>query len=900
MTIIKLILTIKFGGSDNMQNDYYKVYIPCAISDNYSGFDVCGLHYSFTCKHYDSDIYALIFQYFSRCSTISDRLFYDYFNCNNPILERRQTSYVKVYELIITILLMIRFGVISDNSAYFSVDAEKIIVDEAFKIINHYKELFCRLTGRRFHKLVYYKSNIVKVSLCNTNADIFVCPVNQPCSDRMIWYGERINYNLSEKQKPLLTKMLRELSHYEYFLEGQFESLISIANRMDNSLCIMPTGSGKSLIFYLLSYLQPLPCFIIAPTDILIIDQIRNLKEICNIDDVCHLLNDREDEYKQFELNNHFHYITPLAFQNRDLLSKCFQFNDGTLRCEKQDVKITNGARLSYIVLDEVHCVSEWGHDFRPDYLMLTKHLQHYLNSVPFVGFTATADISIITSLQKDLLVAIDAVFSPIEFERYNISYSFKHFDSSDQLYRSLLILISEKLNRKEKTLIFTKDKKSITAIITHFNGSVASFENDTDDGYKRFLTGEITALISNGEIGIGINLPNVTTIIHAGLPLSKNEYIQELGRGGRAGEAIESYIYYIQLGSDSFASSYLQRGKASENINYSNQETSYSEIIGLIYPYLSVEFLKEDLFKLFTLFQEKNRALTTLTCSKDEANDLRKKLYLLYCTGYIKDWYDYKNDTNSGITEIMVDICSNNAAYYSKADRMTERMKTELISYISGSTRGDTNYYEHKVENASSPEELISVFSYWFFEQYIYTHKEVFLDLYDFVCNNESVTNDDITEQIKDYYILPYEKIKTNEEVFRNLSYDQIFERVRKGVSRSLISSLERMLSISYCPNIDYYLLLGNFTKGTFSVERGERVISSGFVSETDLIMACKSLYSMSTPEGRYRFVNWVWKEQNMPSIYNWIFIHELYSTCRKDMIYYGLIAEHLNKKMR
>lgn len=687
------------------------------------GFEVVRKKSEIICKHRDADIYALLFQYFSRSSKIDDNIFADYYNENNDPVNTEN-----VYIMVMVILTMIRHGLIESNIAAFLCDADSRIINCAIRIINHYKRLFCSLTDHFFEKLTYEKRGSITVSFTHTNSDVFVRKTAVSSKEREIWYGSRIKYNITESHKPLLVRLLRELTPYSYFNEGQFESLMNIANTNGNSLCIMPTGSGKSLIFYLLSYLQPMPCFIIAPTDILITDQIRNLKEICNIDDAVVLRRDTAD-FKNYEITNHFQYITPLEFQNRDLLSKCFQFNNGTVRSDMKDIRVTNGARISYVFLDEVHCVSEWGHDFRPEYLMLTKHLQHYLSNVRFSGFTATASLSIIASLQKKLLVSSNAIFSPIEFSRYNISYHFLSIDSMTEMAEKASVLIADLISKKIKSIIFTEYNEMIKLLTERYPESTALFAVDDNDSYLRFISGKCDILLTTGEMGIGVSLPDVRCIIHLGMPLSKNEYVQEIGRGGRAKEHIDSYVYYLPLETDKQAAGLLQRGYFSEEkAVLSDNSGSYYGVAASVYPYSSSEALYEELKNMYQQLSEMKKAVTTVKCNESEADSIRRVLYMLYCVGYIRDWYDYGTENNDE-HEIMADICSNNAEFYKISENMTERMKSVFLDFLADTSGNDSHGYEDAAEKAVSADDMIKIYARWFFEEYIYRHKESFLD---------------------------------------------------------------------------------------------------------------------------------------------------------------------------
>ena len=128
---------------------------------------------------------------------------------------------------------------------------------------------------------------------------------------------------------PDLEYLLGEISPFDTFKEGQFIALKNMLGTNGHSICIMPTGSGKSLIFYFASLLQPLPMFILAPTEILIDDQIRNLKKFHHIYNVSHLKLTTDNDFSKFEMRNSLMYLTPTTFQNRHLLVKCQYINSG-------------------------------------------------------------------------------------------------------------------------------------------------------------------------------------------------------------------------------------------------------------------------------------------------------------------------------------------------------------------------------------------------------------------------------------------------------------------------------------------------------------------------------------------------------------------------------------------
>ena len=299
--------------------------------------------------------------------------------------------------------------IISVNIIEYKAEAIK-----AVEYINEYLKIFCTLAGvsTLFVKLKL-DTNGTKIKFNELNQEN-ICVV--PCKSkkdmlRRIWYGSKIKYNLTQKHKPLLLKLLKNISDFTEFKEGQFEAVCSMINANDHAVCIMPTGSGKSLIYYFASMLQPMATFVVSPTDILIKDQIRNLYKYYNYDNVSHLMLNGTYNFEKYEMGTNLVYLTPTTFQNRNLF-KSFWAED-------------NKSKIAYIILDEIHCLSNWGHDFRPEYLMLSKNLKKYLEQTTFLGFTATANYTVVKDIQKQLDIKQSNFISPLLYEKYLVNYKF-------------------------------------------------------------------------------------------------------------------------------------------------------------------------------------------------------------------------------------------------------------------------------------------------------------------------------------------------------------------------------------------------------------------------------------------------------------------------------------------
>lgn len=318
------------------------ITIPCTYDVSFSSFEVSGITQTTFCTSKQSDIFALIYNYLLRSTKIKLN---NLSPCVKNIISSKNLKYQYIYEMAIVMLLLIKNNIF-DKTIKMSTDLPEEYIANAVLLINDYGMLFGQITRKGYIPIKYVYSSHFKVSVNGNEADISITHSNKKNYSREIWFGRRISYQLGEDDRSDCELILREISPYHNFAEGQFEAMCSILNASGNSVCIMPTGSGKSLVFYMVSFLQPMPVLVIAPTDILISDQIRNLRETHNIDDVSHLRNSSDSDFKNFDVCTKFIYMTPSTFQNRDFLSKCIFLNSGTQLNGLREEKVTPDSKL--------------------------------------------------------------------------------------------------------------------------------------------------------------------------------------------------------------------------------------------------------------------------------------------------------------------------------------------------------------------------------------------------------------------------------------------------------------------------------------------------------------------------------------------------------------------------
>lgn len=876
-----------------------RIYIPCGIGNTDKGFFIFGIKKTLLCNHKDANVYALIYNYLVRNSKITDDDIPHYIN---NVESTYELDYRSIYRLAIVLLQMIKNNYMTDAGLELEFDGDRDCLKHAVGMINHYAALFCRLMKIEPVKMqIKLSGRGYKMSL---NGATGICVRNNTeivSNAREIWYGRKINYRLNKDNLRDIEYLLSEISPFDSFKEGQYEVLCQMLASKKHTVCIMPTGSGKSLIFYMASILQPLPMFVVAPTEILIQDQIRNLKKFHHMDNVAHLQLTTENSFSEYEIHNSLNYLTPMTLQNRHLLVKFRYINSGTKLINMHEEQIAPGPLVSYIVLDEIHCLSNWGHDFRPEYLMLSKYLNKFLDQINFWGFTATANYTVVEDVQRQLEIPQENFLSPISFDKYNVSYDYRCVKTADEMLAVTSEIAQRLINRTERTIIFTKNDEISRKVADIVGYEADIFSSDNPEAYHHFVDGRCKVLIASEELGIGVNFPNISNIIHFGLPLSKNEYVQEIGRAGRANERVKSFVVYLENSQRNIPELLLKRNTGIDSIPglLVGVENDYADIYKkLTNNCPTKDVLYNKLIELYKGFVSEKKVTYVNSFGFDVIEDIKQLLFMLYTVGYVNDWYSYSRSKDGKGIDILIDICSSDAqSYESDTNKMVRRMKNRLRDYFD--FLGNNRESIAKTDRASTPEEIIRVFVDWYYTKYLYHNNEQFLDFYEFMTSNTDNDSDRITTSIKDYFTLPFVKLKSDEALYGDMSIKEIINKAIQGISKASLANIERINSNRYSYKLDFLLFCTHLhMNGQFEESRLERLLSSTPSNEfKEITGSFGKLYSVCDITGKLSLLNYLESNAKAVGINCADFLASAYKGGQKDVIFYGIMAKRINE---
>ena len=325
-------------------------------------------------------------------------------------------------------------------------------------------------------------------------------------------------------------EILKQYWGYDSFRDLQEEIITSIGEGKD-TLGLMPTGGGKSITFQVPALAQEGICIVITPLIALMKDQVQNL---------------RKREIKALAI-----YSGMTRQEILTALENCIFGNYKFLYIspERLDTEIfrtkLRSMKVSMITVDESHCISQWGYDFRPAYLKIAE-MRELLTEVPVLALTATATPEVVTDIQARLKFREGNVFR-MSFERKNLAYIVRKTDNKtkellyilQRISGSAIIYVRNRRRTKEITELLMNE--GITADFYH-----AGLDNAVKDlRQKRWQSGEVRVMVATNAFGMGIDKPDVRIVLHLDLPDSPEAYFQEAGRAGRDGEKAYAVILY-------------------------------------------------------------------------------------------------------------------------------------------------------------------------------------------------------------------------------------------------------------------------------------------------------------------------------------------------------------------
>ncbi len=329
-----------------------------------------------------------------------------------------------------------------------------------------------------------------------------------------------------------LSKLLKDRFDFANFRQSQ-EHVCRAVVEGKNVLLVMPTGAGKSLCYQLPSIARGGTCLVISPLIALIEDQVAKLSSLGFKAERIHSGRSREDSrnicrmYQQNELD--FLFISPERLGVPGF------------------VEFLSRITLSLIAVDEAHCISQWGHDFRPDYRLLGERIREF-GSIPIIAMTATATPIVQDDICKQLNLTSESRF--IEgFRRSNISIQVNEVSIGER--ESAIFKILKPKDRIPAIVYAPTRKKTdeLKSALSEKFRTGSYHAGMTPEARSRiqseFISGKLDVIVATVAFGMGIDKANVRTVIHASLPGSVEAYYQEIGRAGRDGKPSDAYLLY-------------------------------------------------------------------------------------------------------------------------------------------------------------------------------------------------------------------------------------------------------------------------------------------------------------------------------------------------------------------
>ncbi|MCR5014162.1 MAG: DNA helicase RecQ [Bacteroidales bacterium] len=341
---------------------------------------------------------------------------------------------------------------------------------------------------------------------------------------------------MAKKEETSIHKLLKDVFGFDQF-KGNQEAIIKSVLAGNNTFVLMPTGGGKSLCYQLPALMKEGTAIVVSPLIALMKNQVDMIRNFGTELGIAHVMNSSLSKAELLEVKEDLKSgKTKMLYVAPESLTK------------DETVEFLRTLKISFVAIDEAHCISEWGHDFRPEYRRLRPIINAISPDLPVIALTATATIKVQQDIMKNLDI-MDAKVFKSSFDRPNLYYEVR--PKTKDVIKDIIKYIKQ--NQGKSGIVYCLSRKKVEELAETLavNGIRAlpyhaGLDSQTrKENQDKFLMEEVDVIVATIAFGMGIDKPDVRFVIHHDIPKSLEGYYQETGRAGRDGGEGNCIAFY-------------------------------------------------------------------------------------------------------------------------------------------------------------------------------------------------------------------------------------------------------------------------------------------------------------------------------------------------------------------